>query len=859
MLSQNGLMRCYNMVPSSFRNIDEMTGYLPKLKDMGINVVWINPIQLAGQIVIEKADPNTGQDLKLKSSMYAMVDSEAIDARFSVVKRDTDGFMLLSEAQLQIITELELNPVDNDTLKRKLQSIQKLSARIVQKEKDIKRAEKNLQKKISSNKDVSNFKLQLGHLQRSLEIDKQKLNIKRKKYEALLSTHSACIRAIDSIAIKNFTSTAKKLGITPIFDLVFNHLSSDASFIKDNPEFFDLTDRTFPDATAFLYAKLLGSRRQAPSSQDERKQIIDKIPSIIEKFWEPYLRRYILEYGFCGARIDCVRKVPHELRSPVYEMIKKYVHQTNSSEAVILEETLFSDLSPMAFAEQVRGAGATHNTGSVYYKEREWHGGLPEDYSNEDFHKRSLVQNGVINFTGNHDHFPCAMTVCRQLAFERLQQNRELYAAFCEDLETKQKEYAAREQSIPETCLDILKTTYTHFYIQQIINELLDPDNFNETVIRFGKAFRDKFLTSAFSGSGGYYMLTGDEFASLYQPHIFLRANGNKVIPDQQLKIFSSENAAVAYKILHQMADASLKRRKGSALYKRLDEHNQAILQSPIVDHLKREIDAGLDSHSAQDFIRRIKRKIGEKHNLLLTYELNEHCVNNFWRAPLALKAYASKKFFMEINQILGKLPASKDGYWSELFKARDEDLLICVRMNGFGYDGEVDIVLYNLNPYKSLTIEKTDLHKIANWFRQRGFPSQHPSNINNPDFHKAYACIMGAQDTGQPPANLYFGGNIKLDESLVRHQVFVQGQQRTFNIVNAPQIEIDPLMTPAASQVVKESDEIPKALLYMMDAFQINQTADDAEQSVKSTVVQITTKPQASVGQGHKSSIKNV
>lgn len=857
MLSQNGLMRCYNMVPSNFENIDEMTQYLPKLKDMGINVVWMNPIQLAGQMVVEKADPTTGQDLKLKSSMYAMVDSELIDTRFSVVELDSDGFMILSEAQWQTITELQLKPIENEILKRKLQSIQKLSARIEQKEKDIKRTERSIQKKESANQDVRSLVLQLAQVKRSLENDWQKLIKKEKYYQGLMTTHIACIKALDTIAIKKFTTTAKKLGITPIFDLVFNHLSSDAPFIRDNPDFFNLEDRTFPDATAFIYSKLLGSRRQGASGEDERREIVDKIPLIIERFWEPFIRRYILEYGFCGARVDCVRKVSHEMRLPVYELIKLYVRQSSECDAIILEETLFSDLSPMEFALQVKGAGATHNTGSVYYKDRQWHGGLPEDYSNEDFHKRSLVQNGVINFTGNHDHFTCAMTVCRQLAFERLQQNIILYAAFSEELSTKQIEYATREQSMPETCLDLLKTTYIHFYIQQIIDELLKPDIYNETVIRFGKAYRDKFLTSAFSGSGGYYMLAGDEFASLYQPHIFLREDGNKVVPDQQLKIFRSKHADVAEKILHDMADAALKRRKGNAFYKQLDKHNQAILRSPIVEHLKREINTGQESNNTQEFIIRIKKQIPKLDKLLLSYEANDHSVKNGWKAPIALRAYASTEFISEVNEIMGKLPASKEGYWSELFKARDEDLLISVRMNGFGYDGDVDIVLYNLNPYKTLSIEITDLHKIANWFRQRGFPKQDSSNIHNPDYHKAYTCIMGSSETGQPPANLYFGGNIHLDESLIEHNVDIADQKRQFNIIKQPKSSIDPLMRPPLSKVIKESDEIPQGLFFMMDTFQITQTGFVLGQSEHALSVQMVAS--LATGQEHNSANKRI
>ncbi|OGT45890.1 MAG: hypothetical protein A3E83_02255 [Gammaproteobacteria bacterium RIFCSPHIGHO2_12_FULL_41_20] len=46
----NAILRCYNMFPTQFGRIDNMTAYLPQLREMGFNAVWINPIQIAGDI-----------------------------------------------------------------------------------------------------------------------------------------------------------------------------------------------------------------------------------------------------------------------------------------------------------------------------------------------------------------------------------------------------------------------------------------------------------------------------------------------------------------------------------------------------------------------------------------------------------------------------------------------------------------------------------------------------------------------------------------------------------------------------------------------------------------------------------------
>src|SRR5690606_21153403 len=135
------------------------------------------------------------------SSLYAMLDYKLIDPRFSMVQRDEQGDIILDDVHLNdasaIFTENEF-----ETLK----------------------------KLRSTRKPTTNQKRLINEL---------------------TEKENKLIFEVDKSYLKHFTETAKRLGITPIFDLVFNHLAKNAPFFIENEELCDPSDRTFPDATAF--------------------------------------------------------------------------------------------------------------------------------------------------------------------------------------------------------------------------------------------------------------------------------------------------------------------------------------------------------------------------------------------------------------------------------------------------------------------------------------------------------------------------------------------------------------------------------------------------------------------------------
>ncbi len=931
-LGKNGLLKCYNLFPGYFADINEMTDYLIKLKEIGINVVWLNPVQLAGNNSMSKTDALTGNAQRVTKSLYAMHSTFDIDPRFSVVKRDDKNKPEFTEPQL---AEMALDA--------------------------------DLHKKLSelgtTNFTSDNFLIELNSAR-----DNQELQ-------------NACVRFCDHQALKRFTQEAKRLGITPIFDLVTNHVAKGAPITVENPSWFG-EDGTYLDAVAFKYADLLDlvrfskdeldsivaqitqddlkklattikadllnssdnaeeqrlfksglvhrttknrllllaflnnhqaelapykekilngelslktdinlvkalnifidtkerdwlleqAAKQYTSYKEMRKHSLELIDTITQKFWDPFISQYV-ELGFSGARVDCVRKVPLELRKKLYDKLKEKIairDLGSPSPVVILEEALFSDLSPEQFKDVVQDAGATHITGSLFNAQRQWHGGFAHDHAQEEFFKQQMATQGVINFTGNHDHYSCAMKVCYNLAREELD-------ALFKDKTTfagKTIEQYYQSGNISHAAHDIRDAIFLHSFVRDIIARLQAGED--KLIKRFGKNYRDMMLSMMFQGSGGYYMLSGDELGSFKQPTVFERDNGKPLYPQESYAFLSDASHAlyaVAQEVLTESAIALAKKSSDKAtkdffrevanddrlIATQIKEKLLSAFKAQILNELNADVEKTKDS-----FINAMKEKYylkayhdgthpyhaqalssqpqpkgknrGAKAPVISTSEpvLNTFFSNldvndpfrnmaakikpsnrteHGWEIAKRISSeFANPAYFAEVNAVLDALPPSEPGYWSEIFKARDENLLIVARKNGPGFSSETDLVFINLNPYKTLDITKEDLEKCALWFQQRKFPNAIQGQVNvewdNPEYHKAYGAIMGHSDYKQKPPKLYFVGNLTVNQDIRDHAVTIDEQQEKFSIVVEPKPAQHPLILDKPEVIISEEDD---------------------------------------------------
>lgn len=737
------------------------------------------------------------------------------------------------------------------------------------------------------------------------------------------------IQHFDYQALKVFTSKAKLLGLTPIFDLVMNHVSNDAPIVHQKPRWFS-NDNTYLDATGFKYGILTDKQSADPK---DVKYLEKNLPEMIT-FWKKIVERHVKEWGFAGARVDCVRKVPKEVRKPIYEYIKEQVSVYHKgSTPVILEEALFSNLDPKEFAEVLGKNGASHITGSSYYSKRLFHGGLDDSYAVEDGHKQQIVEKGVVNFTGNHDHHSMARTALFTKAYQTLQERHEQYliakrrynrdinhsqlglsdqpyivaqafvmpaliqscARYIQSMDAQLEEMSDLDLLVKQIKLNpqdnhlvqqfILKCRETHEpkyqqYYKEIVlacyeqehqlytmmhksfadmvdhlhandyrhdqhlagliesyqqpdighqqktNRLKnlvtycetgwaeyvdDPDSnerdkfalrhhlyqklrfdntpkddykakflspiFEEYFIKFNLQdakslsefsiiLMDGLVTNALAGSGGYYLLSGDEFGSFYQPSVFLRKEGTAVYPRQRLDVLI--NASNQYYELGQIAlDAmSEKLLKSSLSAKEYDEllpANKARLMVYAKDEMIHRLSGGPCVELNEFF-----SKIQELSNETIDIEKEKsnfvpvESLDNGWNSFESIQQYINPKFVRKINQILEHLPEPNKGYWGQVFKTKNHNVIIAVRKNGMGVNSETDVVIVNLDPHQKHIVNYDEIHKLACWFQERLFPTPAESN---PDYHKAYWALKG--ENGMPAPRYHFAGNISLDEDV--------------------------------------------------------------------------------------------
>lgn len=652
---QNGVMRCYNMFPRQFSNLHGMRSYLDQVSDMGFNVVWINPIQKSGNVVLRRMDKNNGtwEGNTVAKSLYAMSDHNTIERDFSVAPRDEQGNLLCSPDRA---------------------------------------------------------------------------------------------RALDDEAIKEFTKEARRLGITPIFDLVMNHLSSDSEICKLHPHWFIGTEPQFKDANKFNY--------RDESTRNE----------ILEKFWKPYIKKYMQEYGFGGMRVDAVGLVHPAVRAAVYDYANQLASDMGIPPPVIFEEALFSGEAIELSIEKLKlpGRGPTHITTGTYYASRDgFSAGLPAWTKTEEGNKASVifktsdgslrenVQGGTVNFTGNHDHNSLAMTVIKELAEKRLAQDP-LITSHCHRVE-KMIDLTGK------VCVDKARHLKVLFpYMQDIIKQLVDKDPEVEKEVM--REIRDKTMLCALTSSGGWYVLCGDEFGDLHAKSVFVRENGGQIYPQEQHKIFISEDPIVQRKlnsVLKEMAIDLMKMDTVSEEDQRRLSHNgmygvyMDLAQHPdkqerflaaYIDNLKNQINAKQLAVCDQ-----FSTKMAADHDLKISFNTDDYQPYHFRHDNHWGGMFDLREDFKEINRILAALPASNIGFWCEVIAIPDNpDLVAIIRKNGLGLDVNTDLIVLNKNPDVPFKLTTKDVHQIACEFQKRVIPAEN-QYMGHPDFDKAYYSVMEA------------------------------------------------------------------------------------------------------------------
>lgn len=517
---------------------------------------------------------------------------------------------------------------------------------------------------------------------------------------------------VTEVALKELTETARAYGMVPMFDCVLNHVSIDSQVCQLHPHWFQGRDPDFPDVMKFNY----------PVSKDE----------IIENLWKPYIRKYMAVYGFDGVRIDAAHLIPKEVRSEIYRYVRELSEELGKPKPVIFEEMLFEHPYDDLLKALNPKEGPTHVTSSAYYAQREWHGGMPDwtkseeqlkaklVFQDEDGNPRENAKGGCVNFSGNHDNVSLAMKILYEMARDQMLSLND-----------------------PHFSSENFEYLFIYSYIKDIENQIKSGNS--SIIAEVVRRMKEKIVMTALTSSGGWYLLSGDEFGDLLPKSVFKRKNSqvSHFYPHRIHELLLNEDNAIN-SVLKELGKWELMREKGNdykkIVYQKLSYNPdlQQRLLIPYIENVKCLINAG-DFKVCHLFKSHLKKQgiiTGFKaHN----YKLQERSYTNGW-----LGNHDLHEFITKVNLQLTQLPNSRIGFWSELVRLPDRpDCAIVIRKNGFGLDSETDIVLVNCsNESDNLVLTLNDIHHIACEFQKRIIPEE-KRYIGNPDFDAAYRCIM--------------------------------------------------------------------------------------------------------------------
>jgi alpha-amylase len=165
----------------------------------------------------------------------------------------------------------------------------------------------------------------------------------------------------DLKALHEYTATAHRLNLIPMFDLVLNHIASDADLILKHPQWFEGGSAFDSDVVNFNY--------------HQKEEVVKDII----QFWKGYIDRYI-DLGFQGIRIDAAKHIPTSVQKTLYEYFTQKCQAKYGSDfqPIIFAEIFLSPQDNLQeISRRLSGLGITHTTNNLHWAR------LTEDYRKE--------------------------------------------------------------------------------------------------------------------------------------------------------------------------------------------------------------------------------------------------------------------------------------------------------------------------------------------------------------------------------------------------------------------------------------------------------------------------------------------
>ena len=271
--------------------------------------------------------------------------------------------------------------------------------------------------------------------------------------------------AIDQV--QKMILTAKDAKLTPIFDLVMNHVSIDSPLRHgDMAKFFcEKPHKKFNDVVGFNYDTL---------SQE-----------IFEKLWEPVIDWFINTLGFEGVRIDALAWVhPNILDLAIKSIETKFKYKG------IKKPIIFGELYGEMF-----GASSILESPSVKHLIKKRRAGNPLPFS---------------HFMNTANEFnPLSIPFCDDKGFP---------VAFS-------KEVVIKRRLLPETAGGTIGAPGTHDRLS--LKAKCEAVNNSTSITEIIRMMKEKILEAVIGSDGGWFLMGGDEFgvSLIHQPPFLYKSD----------------------------------------------------------------------------------------------------------------------------------------------------------------------------------------------------------------------------------------------------------------------------------------------------------------------------------------------
>lgn len=325
--------------------------------------------------------------------------------------------------------------------------------------------------------------------------------------------------------MRQYTDEARSNGMRPIFDLVLNHVAKDSPLVTgecqhfkrlgiDTSKWFVVdTEQHWDDIVPFDYSK-----------PEIRKEIV-------EHLWKPYIEKYVKDFGFMGVRVDFATGFSPELQRELYPILNMAVRREFPTEKTPL---IFAECLPPKGLDKIAQEYRelyTHTTNNTNWTL----GNAGHDigtkqqltHLKENGEQLSRKGGGSLGFAASHDDGPASWNAMEHLVETKIDSDDYLRHLHYEVRDDKKKRQQLFQRVTNETLTDMLDTAALSGELAPEVAEAQKQAAMQKD--EWIHLMKKRLAITSMCSDGGYYLMSGDEFADPTPKSVFATSKGTSL------------------------------------------------------------------------------------------------------------------------------------------------------------------------------------------------------------------------------------------------------------------------------------------------------------------------------------------